>query len=609
MQYKYKLIRISLALIAASMFVLLSMAAPLEAGTARNDWDQGESIDLAEEEIKQQKNKHIIVQLKEDQAESMFYSNFALNNKIHNLKRIAQSVYSMETIETEEKDVDVLLEELRADERVLFAEKNVKRKLLHDDFNKLKDNYAHETLFFPNDPYYNLQWGLNSLRVPGAWSALPADLTPVTVAVIDTGIKTNPYHEDLQSRIAPGGFNFIFNDSYVYDYNGHGTSVSGIIAAATNNNMGIAGVAGPVDVQILPLQAGFTDGTFYLDDIIEAIYYAISKDVDVINLSLGGEYYSAIEADAIQSAVEKGITVVASAGNDGNDSYTYPASYENVISVGSISKEEQRSFFSNYNDRVDLVAPGEDILTTGLGYFTKYEYITGTSAAAPLVSGIVSLLKAVEPALSPSEIFDLMQNNALDLGRPGRDNEYGYGIVNSLQAVKALLPPETVSLTMEIAGQGTTVPARGVHSYDKGAIVTLKAIPADGWEFIKWEIAGSEFKDMIVTVTMDENKVAKACFTPAEAENNWIIIPSAPEKVTLDQAWLINFNRAFLAGEIDGIVIERDNNFISVKIQLFPEEARAIITPLEAYLPATTYNLRIFLNNLKRYKMYFTTEG
>ncbi|MDD4168888.1 MAG: S8 family serine peptidase [Desulfotomaculaceae bacterium] len=289
---------------------------------------------------------------------------------------------------------------------------------------------------FPvNDPGFGRQWGLDAINVPDAWNYIgTAQQKPAVVAVIDTGIDTS--HEDLTNRIAPNGYNFILDNHDIYDINGHGSMVSGTIAAQTNNNKGIAGVTGNMNVKILPLQAGSYDGLMYISDEIRAIDYAVEQGVDVISISFGGTNNSVICQQSIQNAIANGIVVVASAGNGSDSYYEYPASYANVISVGSISEDGNISDFSQHNDKVDFVAPGNNIYTTN--YDNEYKFADGTSFSAPMVSGVVAMMKAANPALTPEEINHVLISTAKDKGAAGKDNYYGYGLIDSFEAIKAV---------------------------------------------------------------------------------------------------------------------------------------------------------------------------
>lgn len=277
-----------------------------------------------------------------------------------------------------------------------------------------------------NDTYYPRQYWLNNLNMEDAWGKLTPTDNIIKVAVIDSGIDTT--HEDLRNRIAPGGYNFIFDNNYVYDINGHGSAVSGVIAAETNNYKGIAGVCGTLNVKVLPLQAAFYDGAMYVSDCIKAINYAVRQNVDVINMSIGGDQYSEIANRTLQNAIKNNIIVVASAGNDGTSQYHYPASYDNVISVGSVSNNNKVSSFSNHNDKIDVVAPGETILTTHK--YNSYNVYTGTSFSCPIVAAVAALGKTQKQSINPNDVINAIIATSDDKGAIGKDIYYGYGLIN-----------------------------------------------------------------------------------------------------------------------------------------------------------------------------------
>lgn len=302
----------------------------------------------------------------------------------------------------------------------------------------------------PNDPLYQMQWGLmnDNINLLRAWELLE-DSEEVLVAVIDSGI--NDEHEDLKYRVAPGGVNFErYNDDRndITDIENHGTAVSGVIAAQTNNNIGVAGVVGEASVRILPLKAGY-----YVSEVIEAIDYAVDMEVDVINISMGGPDYVFAEEEAIQRAINANIVVVAAVGNDAHidNVLNYPGSYDNVLSVGSIDSDEKISYFSNYNSTVDLVAPGEGIYTTSSD--GKYRITYGTSFSSPYVSAICALLKSMDKSLTPSEIENILLSTAMDRGVEGKDDYYGYGLINPVGAINmALVEKEAYNNFDEMAG-------------------------------------------------------------------------------------------------------------------------------------------------------------
>jgi len=343
-------------------------------------------------------------------------------------------------------DVKAAMKKLKNDPAVEVVEPNF---MLHAfDVAPASITRQPQTLYTPNDTYYGEQWGLTCIKAPQAWEHLGQSQREIIVAVIDTGIELT--HPDLINRIAPGGYNFVLEGTDIYDLNGHGTCVSGVIAAEAGNSKGICGVSGLAPVKILPLQAGDSKGTMYASDLLAAVDYAISKNVDVINISFGSADKSVLEEAAIRDAVDHGIVVVASAGNDGNTTVNYPASYPGVISVGSVSKTAENQYiissFSSYNNEVDLAAPGDNICTTALqqGYASK----RGTSFSAPMAAGVLALIKSCRPSLNGQSAASILLRTAADLGLAGRDNYYGYGLVDAGRAVEAaLIVPDVISVS------------------------------------------------------------------------------------------------------------------------------------------------------------------
>ncbi len=369
-----------------------------------------------EEQIHHEKSNQIIVRYKEE-----YHSSYLPQTILPGYLLDTQSITNNIEILTlkDSNHVEAAIHSFLEDDRVLSVEKNVKR----DIFNLNID-----------DPYISSQWSLTDIQALHAWNQIYRLHKSIVVAVLDTGINSD--HPDLQSRISPHGYNFTSNDNNTTDVLGHGTLVSGIIAAQTNNGIGIAGVAGNYDVQILPLKVCGPSGC-YSSEIISAIQYAIDQQVDVINISLGGAYSSETENYIIQKAIQSGIVVIAAAGNQGDSSYFYPASYDNVISVGSISSNHVRSSFSNFNNKITVVAPGEAILTTtnNGNYSARY----GTSFSSPIVAGIAAVMKGIDPEMDASDFKQLLSVTSKDLGTVGRDIYYGFGSVDMNQAVTKAL--------------------------------------------------------------------------------------------------------------------------------------------------------------------------
>lgn len=230
--------------------------------------------------------------------------------------------------------------------------------------------------------------GVQFIHAPAQWATGNTG-KGVVVAVIDTGVDYN--HPDLKANII-GGKDFTGKGDYL-DGNGHGTHVSGTIAA-TNTGAGVVGVA--PDVKILALKALGDDGSGDMNNVTEAIRYATAYGVDLISMSLGGPDSPELH-QAVKDAVAKGITVVVAAGNDGDgnpftEELSYPGAYDEVIEVGAIDFTSHVAYFSNTNHEVDILAPGVGILSTYLN--GQYAKLDGTSMATPHVAGAVALLKS-----------------------------------------------------------------------------------------------------------------------------------------------------------------------------------------------------------------------
>jgi|GEM_PF-2300168 len=253
-------------------------------------------------------------------------------------------------------------------------------------------NYIRRICAFPNDPDFNNQWGLDKISAPLAWD-IEKGTEGVIIAILDTGVDYN--HPDLGSKTILG-YDFANNDNDPmddHDYleeNSHGTHVAGIAAASTNNSIGIAGLAW--NCKILAVKCLNYKGYGDDDKIAKAIKYAADYGAKVINMSWGGEDNSQTIKEACDYAYNKGVFLVAAAGNDGNTTKFYPAGYDSVMAVAATDKDDNRAWFSNYGDWVDVAAPGKGIystLRTGYGYYGNKD---GTSMASPYVSGLAGLL-------------------------------------------------------------------------------------------------------------------------------------------------------------------------------------------------------------------------
>ncbi|GAA5416604.1 intracellular serine protease [Paraliobacillus ryukyuensis] len=263
--------------------------------------------------------------------------------------------------------------------------------------------------------------GVKMIQAPAIWENTQGE--GVTIAILDTGCDTS--HVELASQII-GGKNFTTDDkanpSIYQDYNGHGTHVAGTIAAALNDS-GVVGVAPKANLLIVKVLDHQGSGEY--DWIISGIEYAIDQQVDIISMSLGGpEDLPALHQVIKKAVVEHDISVVCAAGNEGDGKeqtreHSYPAFYNEVISVGAIDFNRQSSPFTNSNNQVDLVAPGEEITSTYLN--GSYATLSGTSMAAPHVTGALALVKNLstkqfERELTEVELYAQLIKRTLPLG-------------------------------------------------------------------------------------------------------------------------------------------------------------------------------------------------
>ncbi len=340
-------------------------------------------------------------------------------------------------------------------------------------------NYIAHTKSIPNDPLYSNQWAHSNMQSADGWS-IETGTSSVVISIIDTGVDYN--HEDLARNIwvnrgedinhngvvDPGDFNGIDDDGNGYvddirgydfvnleqygyqsycntsedcieednnqmDFNGHGTHVSGIAAAVSNNNVGIAGTCW--NCKIMPLRAGWSDvngfGSLLYTDIIQAIYYAANNGAKVINMSFGGGNSQA-QKDALDYAYNQGIVLVAAAGNDISNLKSYPAGLDNVVSVSAINSDNSPAWFTNYGSWVDIAAPGVSILSTLPN--NNYASWSGTSMATPYVAGLAGLVLSKNQNLTNEQVRNVLRTGVID---PNSANKYvGNGIVNIFKALQ-----------------------------------------------------------------------------------------------------------------------------------------------------------------------------
>jgi subtilisin family serine protease len=318
----------------------------------------------------------------------------------------------------------------------------------------------------PNDPYYHDEWSPARIGLPSAWNVTTGSPS-ITIAVIDTGLAgtitdfagrvVDPYSVVDGSPSWP-----YWNDTY-----GHGTAVAGVAASQGNNGVGMAGTAW--GVSIMPVKISSQGSS---DDVTlaQGVLYAVDHGADVINISFGGPGGSSTMQSAINTALSRGVVVVASAGNSGysaSGNISYPAAYPGVISVGATDSADAIASFSSTGSALALSAPGAGILSWNPAAGTNaLSYWDGTSFSSPLVAGVAALMLSANPSLTPTQVKDLLEQTALDLGSPGPDQYFGHGRVRADAAVAAAVALATTTTT---SGSTTTTLAGGTARYEQTA--------------------------------------------------------------------------------------------------------------------------------------------
>jgi thermitase len=295
----------------------------------------------------------------------------------------------------------------------------------------------------PNDPGYVNQYGLVAIRAPQGWD-LSEGSSAVTIGIVDTGVDL--VDAEFAGKLV-AGYDFIHSTANPQDDNGHGTHVAGIAAANSNNGIGIAGVSW--FAKVMPVKVLDASGNGTYANVSLGIIWAANHGAQVINLSLGGVNPSQTLQDAVEYAYSQGVTMVASAGNAGGNVIMYPARYPQVIAVGATDTLNAHAGFSNAGPEMALSAPGEMIYSTLPG---SYGYRSGTSMAAAFVSGLAAILRGLPGNSSPAAIANQMEASALDLGAPGRDNQYGYGLIQMDGAIRLALPPAPTPSALPATG-------------------------------------------------------------------------------------------------------------------------------------------------------------
>jgi serine protease len=328
--------------------------------------------------------------------------------------------------------------------------------------------------FTPNDRLFTAQWHLRLLDAERTWGIQKGDAS-VAIAVLDTGVAFEDFGRfrkapDFGDTVFLTGFNAFTRDAHANDDNFHGTHVASVIAEATNNSVGVAGLAFGCSIVPVKVLDARGLGSFFV--VAEGVDYAVNltqngqRPVKVINLSLGGESNNQTMTNAVNRAVDAGITVVAAAGNERVGTVSFPAALPNVIAVGAVDGRKAKAPYSNFGSALDVVAFGGDLDRDDVGsetggpdgrpdgvlqqtfspqtaaVFGRYDdfayfFVSGTSQATPQVAALAGLLYR-QGITSPRAIQAAIEATAEDLGAAGRDDTYGHGLIRPSVALSGL---------------------------------------------------------------------------------------------------------------------------------------------------------------------------
>jgi len=450
------------------------------------------------------------------------------------------------------------------------------------DVEYAEPNFYAYAYFTPNDPYFRYQWHLQDQSKGGINTPLAWDLSQgagVIVAVVDTGVAYENFGRykkapDLANTAFVAGYDFVQNDTHPNDDNGHGTHVAGTIAQSTNNNLGVAG--GAFKAKIMPVKVLNKNGSGTYAQVASGIRFAADNGAKIINLSLGGPSPSQTLKDAVDYAKSKGALVIAAAGNDGKRGLGYPAAYtDSVMAVAATRIDKTKSYYSNYGPGLSISAPGGDlnvdqnndgygdgvlqqtIAGGNVGKFGYYFY-QGTSMATPHVSAVAALV-ASQGISSPTDIRNILESTALDLGAPGWDENYGYGLVD---AYKAVLEARTRTQT---SGSVSSLVEGDTFSTSSNSLPKIK-IRGLSVEDLTSIILNQGSRRLLIKIIIEnqenENKIINLSLIFKDSQNknlNWIIYGNNLNNITLEAnnlRELIFFARTDQKAEQDNYLLE-----------------------------------------------------
>lgn len=442
----------------------------------------------------------------------------------------------------------------------------------HAEVEFAEPNYLAKVTLTPNDSLYSSEWDLQKIGAPAAWDLSQEPIGPI--AVIDTGVDSS--HPDLSGEVL-SGYNFVGDNTNTTDDNGHGTHVTGTIAAVSNNGTGIASIG--FKGSILPVKVLDTSGIGTYDDVADGIIYATDHNIKIINMSLGGPNASKTLQSAIDYATGHGVFVIAAAGNTGSSAIEYPAGCTGVLAVSATTTDDTLASFSSYGSNIFASAPGVNITSTYNN--GNYKSLSGTSMSAPHLSGLIGIALSYAAAsnitLSRSQLLNDIKATSDKVGTAAYDtngwNQYfGYGridagkLLTTIKASSATVP--VISPTPETPVSPKTTPkASNVFSFNIELKGTIDSVDPTN-----------------LKISVKINSISQNIAIPAGNLVNVLIAPTSTIKL---QGQSVGFASFVVGQNINAKAVWADNQITASKITIQNAPATSA-TPAKSVAPAIT---------------------
>ena len=428
-----------------------------------------------------------------------------------------------------------------------------------------------------NDPRYSLQWGMIETHAEAIYNA-NLNAAGVKIAIIDTGIYAG--HEDFENVNIGVGYNIMDGTTNVNDTYGHGTSVAGVIAAATNNAKGVASFASDATIYPIKISGG---NTFSINNLVAGIYKVIDDfDCDVINISASTSGHWSLQ-QVCQLAADAGIIVVSTSGNQPEDltAIRYPAGYDTVIGVGAVGAPDANGNWTRlnyvYNESVFITAPGVGIQLIGTDHTSDYFSDNGTSYAAPFISALAAIAKSYDSSIGLDEFRELLQHSVDDAGTPGYDVYYGHGVIDCEKFANNLTnPPLSVNpsdpKSKDVEDERVLI-LRGTWANEKTHQVQIvdrfeNPVTCTNWSVVSGSSASHYFSLDAVSVTSGGLiTVIRSGITAIQGTYNGetvtvtIIVPG-----DYNRSSTISVADATLIAEVDAQIRELDSRLFSLEL-------------------------------------------